>query len=133
MKNSFTSISAGFLAMFTVFTAGFANTALAAENSGSWSKAAFSTSGTWSIEGRTLTLTDFSTKSAPDLKIILSPHSVDDLQSRNAMTGAVIISPLKSNKGTQTYEIPENVDLADFESIGIHCQKYTKLFAKSSL
>lgn len=133
MKNSFTSITAGLLAVFTVFTAGFANSAMAAEKSGSWTKAAISTSGTWSIEGRTLTLTDLSTKSAPDLKIILSPHSVGDLQSRNAMSGAVIISPLRSNKGTQTYEIPADVDLSTFQSIGIHCQKFTKLFAKSSL
>ncbi|MEO0444611.1 MAG: DM13 domain-containing protein [Verrucomicrobiota bacterium] len=111
----------------------FAPLAFAQDSSGSWSKAQVATSGSWSIAGNTLTLSDLSTRTAPDLKIILSPHSVGDLRSSNAMSGAVVISPLQSNKGSQTYVIPNHVDLSNFQSIGIHCERFTKLFAKSAL
>lgn len=102
-------------------------------HSGQWTKAEVGTSGTWRIEGNTVFLENLSTKRAPDLKVILSPHQVGDLKSRNAMTGAVIVSPLSSSKGNQSYQLPEGIDLSNYASIGIHCQRYTKLFAKSAL
>ena len=104
-----------------------------ASASGQWSKAEVKTSGSWSLEGRTLSLTGLSTKSGPDLKLILSPHAFDDLTSANAMTGAVVISPLKSHRGDQVYTLPANLDLSKYHSLGIHCEKFTKLFAKSAL
>lgn len=109
------------------------NPLAAAEAEGTWTKAEVKTKGSWSLEGRTLKLTGLSTSSAPDLKLILSPHTVGELQSRNAMTDAVVISPLKSHRGDQIYSIPADVDLTKYRSIGIHCQQYTKLFAKSAL
>ena len=109
------------------------NPLVAAESEGTWTKAEVKTKGTWSIEGRTLKLHGLSTRSAPDLKLILSPHAVGDLQSANAMIDAVVISPLQSHHGDQVYSLPAHVDLSKYRSIGIHCQQYTKLFAKSAL
>ncbi|MGK7944626.1 MAG: DM13 domain-containing protein [Microcystaceae cyanobacterium] len=40
---------------------------------------------------------------------------------------------LESFQGAQRYEIPENVDLDDFESVVIWCRKFNVTFAYSSL
>lgn len=129
MKTTTTSV----LTLLTAIAITVAGSISAQAQTGNWSKAEVSTTGSWSIEGNTITLTGLKTKSAPDLKLILSPHEVGSLQSSNAISGAVIVSPLTSHEGTQTYTIPAGVDLSQFKSIGIHCQKYTKLFAKSAL
>ncbi|MGK0186655.1 MAG: hypothetical protein ACI9R3_002438 [Verrucomicrobiales bacterium] len=47
---------------------------------GSWSKKAEKISGTWKIEGKTLTLSGFAINKAPDHKIFLSPEPVSDLK-----------------------------------------------------
>lgn len=107
--------------------------AFAADPQGSWTKSAVTTTGSWSIEGRKLILHNLKTDKAPDLKLILSPQAVGDLKSQNAMQGAVVISKIKKTKGSFTFEIPADIDLSRYQSIGIHCEKYSKLFGKSAL
>lgn len=106
-------------------------------NNGTWTKKSQKAAGTWSIDttdGKTvLTLTDLKTKNAPDLKLFLSPKSAAEVSAKNAVAGSVLISKLKSNKGTQTYTIPASVDLSKYKSILIHCEKYTKLWSASAL
>lgn len=110
------------------------NTVVGAENeSNLWTKKSQSIAGTWVIADGTLTLTGFSTRKAPDLKIFLSPQTVDRLSNRNAENGAVLIAPLKSPKGDQSYPLPADIDLTQFKSILIHCQKYTKLWGAADL
>jgi hypothetical protein len=110
------------------------NAAIAADNeSNSWTKKSQSIAGTWKIENDTLTLTGFSTRKAPDLKIFLSPQTVAKLSNRNAEEGAVLIAPLKSPKGDQSYPLPPDLDLTAYRSILIHCKKYSKLWGAAAL
>ncbi len=107
-------------------------------HSGVWSKKSFKSSGDWSIvkEGDRMLIKlsdDFKTRKAPDLKIFLSPLAAADANGKNATNGSMLIAPLSSNKGAQTYEIPAGVDLADYKSILIHCEAYSKLWSAADL
>lgn len=107
-------------------------------HSGEWSKVSFKASGTWRIvqkdAKRFIELSsDFKTRNAPDLKIFLSSAPADTLTGRNATDSSVLVSELNSNRGAQRYELPEDLDLADFSSIMIHCERYTKLWSVSDL
>jgi len=107
--------------------------------SGTWSKKAHTIHGRWRItlEGdgsRVLRLSGgFKTRKAPDLKLVLSPLPLAELNNRNAMQGAVVISPLASNKGAQTYVLPSSADLAEIQSLVIHCERYSKLWGGAAL
>lgn len=110
-----------------------ASSVFAADNSGTWTKKAQKIAGTWSVTDGQLTLTDFSTRSAPDLKIFLSPITVGKLTNKNATDGAILVASLKSNKGDQSYSLPPDIDLTAYKSIIIHCKKYTKLWGAAPL
>lgn len=105
---------------------------------GVWQKKSFDASGEWSIverDGRRIVVlpATFRTKSAPDLKIFLSPKAPADLNGRNATEGSTLIAPLRSNSGAQEYEIAASVDLSAFKSIIIHCEAYSKLWSVAPL
>ena len=100
---------------------------------GTWTKKNHSIKGTWTIENQVVALKDFSTKSAPDLKIFLSPLEPHELTNKNATKGARLVAKLKSTKGNQSYALPEGVDLTKYKSIIIHCQRYSKLWSVASL
>jgi len=107
-------------------------------HSGEWSKASFKSSGTWQIVERDGSRfvelsSDFKTRNAPDLKIFLSSQPSDSLTGKNATDSAILISELESNRGGQSYELPADLDLADFSSIMIHCEQYSKLWSVSDL
>ena len=76
---------------------------------------------------------DFATKKAPDLKIFLSRESLDVLTSKNALENAVFVAELKSNKGSQSYEINKDIDLSVYQTIIIHCEKYSVLWGGAPL
>lgn len=104
----------------------------------SWTKKSFAVEGTWQIvkegEDRFLVLSDdFKTRSAPDLKLFLSTHTVSEAGNRNATEGSLLIAPLRSNRGGQRYALPENVDLDQYSSVLLHCEQYSKLWAASAL
>lgn len=106
--------------------------------SGSWTKKSFKSAGDWSIvkeHGKTYVKLsdDFRTRNAPDLKIFLSPLAASDTTGKNATQGSVLVAPLTSNSGAQAYEIPEGVDLAQFKSVLIHCEQYSKLWSAADL
>ncbi|MEM8936209.1 MAG: DM13 domain-containing protein [Pseudomonadota bacterium] len=106
--------------------------------SGDWTKKSHRASGTWSIhtdgEQTYITLSDdFKTRSAPDLKLFLSPRTASATNGGNATAGSVLIAPLADNRGGQTYLIPAGVDLADYKSVLIHCQQFSKLWSAGSL
>jgi len=104
----------------------------------SWTKKAQKVKGSYEIvrdgDRVVLRLGDrFKTKKAPDLKLVLSPHSVKDASAKNALDGGLVIAPLRSAKGAQEYEFPEGVDLEAYESLLIHCEQYTKLWGAVAL
>ena len=139
------AIAASVLASFSPIGAAFAEettTQAQAEtvlHEGVWTKKSFKSAGEWSIieaaNGvRYIKLSDdFRTRNAPDLKIFLSPQAAADATGSNATDGALLISPLESNRGAQTYEIPADVDLDAYASILIHCEAYSKLWSASDL
>ncbi len=105
---------------------------------GEWTKKSFKSSGTWEIyteNNKTYVKlsADFRTRGAPDLKIFLSPLAANKTNGRNATTDSVLIAPLSNNAGEQIYQIPDGVDLANFKSILIHCEQYSKLWSAADL
>ncbi|MDA8019903.1 MAG: DM13 domain-containing protein [Thermoanaerobaculia bacterium] len=105
---------------------------------GTWTTKGFDVDGTWKIVrdgGKTWVVLDeaFSTKSAPDLKIFLSPNATEGLDNRNATRGSQLVAVLTSHRGAQRYEVPADVELQRFRSIVLHCEKYTKLWAAADL
>ena len=107
-------------------------------SSGVWTKKNFKAKGAWTlavVDGvTTISLDDdFSTRNAPDLKIFLSPLSAKEVKNKTAVPGSLLISPLKSNKGAQSYTIPAGTDLSQYKSVIIHCEAYTKLWSASDL
>lgn len=106
--------------------------------SGTFEKTSFKIKGSWQIveeNGQTIfrLSDDFKTKNGPDLKLFLSPKSVGDVTGKTAVNNAVKLSVLKSNKGTQDYVIPADVDLSQFKSILVHCEAYEKLWGGANL
>jgi len=94
--------------------------------------------GTWSLvqrEGKTFVKfsDDFKTKNGPDLKIFLSPKSAEDVKGKTAVEGSLNLGVLKSNKGTQEYEIPPGTDLSQFSTILVHCEAYSILWGGGAL
>lgn len=105
---------------------------------GEFTKATFNIKGEWEIlqqNGQTIfrLSENFKTKTGPDLKLFLSPKRVDTVTGRTATTDAIRLGALKSNKGTQDYIIPANIDLSQFGSILIHCEAYSKLWGGANL
>jgi len=107
-------------------------------HSGEWTKKTSKSSGGWTIyqdDGKTFVKlsSEFRTRNAPDLKIFLSPLSADEATGKNATDGAYLVAELSSNAGEQIYEIPDSVNLADYQSILIHCEQYAKLWSAADL
>ncbi len=71
---------------------------------------------------------DFRTKGGPDLKVYLSKKSLSELDNENVNLNSVKISVLRSNKGAQSYIIPEGTNLSDYKSVLIHCEAFTVLW-----
>lgn len=109
-----------------------------APQSGGFEKSAFNIKGGWEIvkeNGQTIfrVSDDFRTKNGPDLKLFLSPKTVDSATGATATQDAVRLGVLKSNKGSQDYIIPANIDLSQFNSILIHCEAFSKLWGGANI
>ncbi len=71
---------------------------------------------------------DFKTKNGPDLKVYLTKKPIESLTGQDVKNDATKIGVLKSNKGAQSYILPADLDLADYESVVIHCEAFTVLW-----
>lgn len=115
------------------------NSAIAAETSPQqWEVQKTKIKGEWHIEhredGAYIVLSDkFKTRSAPDLKLFFSKQMPSELNGKNATSQSIFISELQSNKGGQSFKIPASVNIADYQSILLHCEKYSKLWGASKL
>lgn len=76
---------------------------------------------------------DFKTKNGPDLKIFLSPQTIQAVNGKSATAGSVQLGVLKSTNGTQDYVVPAGVNLADFNSVLVHCEAYSVLWGGGAL
>ena len=94
--------------------------------------------GSWTVEQRGDTTfivfaDDFRAANGPDLKIFLSPKSISDATGKNAVDGSLNIGELKNTKGTQEYEVPAGINLADYGSVLVHCEAYSVLWGGGDL
>ena len=73
-------------------------------------------------EGRVLSFSeDFSTRRGPDLFVWLVQG--DDTENR------YVVQRLQSARGAQTYAIPEEVDLSEYDRVLVWCRTFRVLFA----
>jgi len=127
MKRLFLTALTATLALTMIPGLAFAN------SSGDFTDKRYDIKGSWeivNIDGQTAIRfsDDFKTKRGPDLKIFLSPRKIADVTGSTATDQSLKLSLLKSNKGEQTYIIPESVNLDKFESILIHCEAFSVLW-----
>ena len=108
-------------------------------HSGTFSKKKEKIEGSFTIknmDGKKVLILDdaFKTKKGPDLQVVLSPLLLDGTNGDNALSqGAISLGALKSNKGSQRYSLPDDLDLSVMRSLLIHCVKYSKLWGGASL
>jgi hypothetical protein len=85
---------------------------------------------------------DFETKNGPDLHVLLSPSSLEQLTDANASQDALVVGLLKTSddsaffkkmKGAQRLVIPGEARLSDYRTILIHCVRYSHLWAGAEL
>jgi hypothetical protein len=76
---------------------------------------------------RTLVLQDLDSDNGPDLQLYVSP-SAD-----GAVDGGVRLAPLQGNVGTQSYELPAEVDLAALANVVIWCERFSTSFGTATL
>ena len=110
--------------------------------SGEWERESRWTTfeGSWSIvkEGEAYKVVlgdDFEAKKAPDLKIFLSKAKLGDISGKNAVSkgSPVLVAKLTSYKGKASYAIPAGINPANYTTIIIHCEEYSKLWGGASL
>lgn len=106
--------------------------------SGGWVKKSYSIDGGWKIiqrdDQRLIVFDDeFKTKKGPDLKVYLSKLPIDSIRDSEVEGSSIKISPLISNKGSQEFMIPDNVDLSEYSSVLVHCEAYSHLWGGGEL
>ncbi|QLE55736.1 DM13 domain-containing protein [Nostoc sp. TCL26-01] len=76
--------------------------------------------------------------SGPDLVIVL--HRSDNVIASTKPPAYplkkgdyIIIAPLKKYRGTQTYTLPNNINLAEYKSVAIWCRKFNATFGAANL
>ena len=82
---------------------------------------------------RYLRLEDLETSNGPDLRVILTDQPVSDDWHVWDDGEYADLGALKGNIGSSNYEIPANVDLADFETAVIWCRRFSVGFAVAPL
>lgn len=73
----------------------------------------------------------FRTGNGPDVKVILHKNSSVPLNIREG--NYITLARIKSFSGKQRYEIPSNVNLEDYKSVGIWCEQFNATFGYASL
>lgn len=103
--------------------------------SGAFASLAHETTGTAAVidladGGRRLTLTDLETDNGPDLFVYLVPGRSN---AGGDVDGGTSLGRLKGNIGTQQYEVPEDVRIADGAAVVIWCRAFTVAFGVAQL
>jgi hypothetical protein len=82
-----------------------------------------------------LRLTDFSTSNGPDVHVVLV--AAGDPGLKNDVPGQALqsieIGALKGNEGNQEYKLPANVDLAQYDTVAIYCERFRAVFGTARL
>lgn len=81
--------------------------------------------------GRTLEFNDFSVTSGPGLVVVLSSNP--DVHLTRSIKEHVELGDLQSFTGDQAYQIPDDVDLAEYPVAVIYCKPFNAVFATATL
>ena len=73
---------------------------------------------------------DLDTSNGPDLRVVLS---TDDASDAWKYDGRHILGELKGNIGDQNYTIPLDVDLTQFGSVVVWCERFSVAFGAAPL
>lgn len=76
---------------------------------------------------------NFRASNGPDLKVFLSPTSVAAVNGKTAVNGSVLLGKLSKTRGAQEYLVPAGVNIADFESVLVHCEEFSVLWGGGNL
>jgi hypothetical protein len=83
-------------------------------------------------ERSVLRFEEFEVTNGPDLHVILSKNPTP--ANRKDIGGDYIdLGQLKGNQGNQNYNIPENVELSQYQSVVIYCVPFHVVFATATL
>jgi len=82
---------------------------------------------------RVLRAENLNVTNGPDLHVLLSAHPNPSSQSELKDAGYVDLGSLKGNQGNQNYDIPENVDVTEMQSVVIYCMPFHVLFSIGTL
>jgi len=74
---------------------------------------------------------NFSTASGPALEVILHRRSRVSASIREQ--DYISLGTLKKRRGTQSYLIPNNIDLEDFQSVAIWCEEFNVTFGYAKI
>ena len=83
-----------------------------------------------------LILRELSTSDGPDLRVWLTDQEV--LRGSEGWKvfddgRYVEVGRLKGNQGTQVYDVPQDVDVADYRSVSIWCKRFSVSFGAATL
>lgn len=76
-----------------------------------------------------LRLEDLDVTNGPDLFVLL----MQDPEGRDKGQGYVELGRLKGNRGNQNYEIPADVNIADYRAVMIYCRAFSVIFSTAPL
>lgn len=82
--------------------------------------------------GRVLRLEDLKTSDGPDVRVYLSKRDADAAE-KELGDGAVQLDGLKGNIGNQNYAVPAEVDLTQYRSAVIWCERFSVSFGAADL
>jgi len=82
---------------------------------------------------RILRLSDFETSNGPDVQVYLVKAHGSKPEAAVKKGDFVNVGGLKGNIGDQNYEIPTNVELANYDSVTVWCRRFGVNFGTASL
>ena len=83
--------------------------------------------------GYEVQLSDFQVTNGPDLEVWLSAHPDPASSSDVADNAWASLGQLKGNVGDQAYSLPDDLDVATFQSVVIWCEQFGVLFSPAAL
>ena len=82
---------------------------------------------------RILRFEGFTVTNGPDLFVYLSGHPEPRSSGELHEIADIEIARLKGNVGDQNYELPADLDLAQFQSVVIYCKRFATVFSTATL
>lgn len=74
---------------------------------------------------------DFTTAMGPEVQVILYRNGSIPVKIKEE--DYINLAPLKNFEGAQRYQLPQNLDLSEFKSVGIWCRKFNVTFGYATL